>query len=111
MIALSDLSAATPPSDAARHLAIRSLTPILEAAPVERVRTVLDRVTGLRVNGGLCLLGIDYTAHDGATVRSLAEQVDGILWITASDGDTLEFDYRPTAGRRSQRPLEPSAVE
>lgn len=106
VIALSDLSEATPPSDGARHLLIRSLTPILEETPVERVQTVLDRVTGLRANDGLCLLGIDYTAHDEPTVRSLAEQVDGILWITESDEDTLDFDYLPANERRRQRPSE-----
>lgn len=106
VIALSDLSAATPPSDGARHLLIRSLSPILEETPVERVQTVLDRVTGLRANDGLCLLGIDYTAHDESTIRSLAEHVDGILWITEADEDTLQFDYLPTNERRRQRPIE-----
>lgn len=107
VIALSDLSEATPPSDGARHLLIRSLSPILEETPVERVQTVLDRVTGLRANDGLCLLGIDYTAHDESTIRSLAEHVDGILWITESEEeDTLEFDYLPTNERRRQRPIE-----
>lgn len=111
VIALSDLSEATPPSDGARHLVIRSLTPILEETPVERVCTVLDRVTGLRANAGLCLLGIDYTAHDEATIRSLAGQVDGILWVTESGEDTLEFEYLPTRGRRHHQPLETPASE
>lgn len=106
VIALSDLSEATPPSDGARHLLIRSLTPILKETPVERVQTVLDRVTGLRANNGLCLLGIDYTAHDEPTIRSLAEQVDGILWVTESGDGTLEFDYLQTKGRRHRGLLE-----
>jgi hypothetical protein len=106
VIALSDLSESTPPSDGARHLVIRSLTPILEETPVERVQTVLDRVTGLRANAGLCLLGIDYTAHDETVIRRLAEQVDGILWVTEAGDDALEFDYRPTDARGHRRPIE-----
>lgn len=106
VIALSDLSEGTPPSEGARHLVMRSLTPILQEAPVDRVCTVLDRVMGLRANAGVCLLGIDYTAHDEATLRSLAEQVDGILWIAESGEDTLEFDYHPTTARRRQQPIE-----
>lgn len=106
VIALSDLSEATPPSDGARHLVIRSLTPVLRETPVERVRTVLDRITGLRANAGLCLLGIDYTAHDEATIRRLAEGVDGILWVAESGASTLEFDYHPTEGRRHRQLLE-----
>lgn len=105
VVALSDLSEATP-SNGARHLVIRSLTPILEGTPVERVRTVLDRITGLRTNAGVCLLGIDYTAHDEATIRRLAEQVDGILWVTESGEGALEFDYLPTRERRHHQPLE-----
>lgn len=104
VIALSDLSEASPPSDGARHLVIRSLTPILEETPVERVRTVLERVTGLRAGSGLCLLGIDYTAHDSGTIDSLARQVDGILWVTEAGSDRLEFQYRPTQ-RRHHRQL------
>lgn len=106
VIALSDLSEATPPSDGARHLLIRSLTPILEETPVERVQTVLDRVTGLRANDGLCVLGIDYTTHDETTIRRLAEQVNGILWVTESGGGALEFDYLPTRGRSRHQPFE-----
>lgn len=103
VIALSDLSESTAPSNGARHLVIRSLTPVLEETPVERVRTVLDRVTGLRADGGRCLLGIDYTAHDGRTIDSLADQVDGILWVTEGEGDRLEFQYRPTQGRHHRQ--------
>lgn len=106
VIALSDLSEETPLSDGARHLVMRSLTPILREAPLDRVCTVLDRVTGLRANAGVCLLGIDYTAHDEATIRSLAEQVDGILWVAESGETTLEFDYHSTSDRRRRQPLE-----
>lgn len=106
VIALSDLSDATPPSSGARHLVIRSLTPILDEAPVSRVCTVLDRVTGLRAKSGLCLLGIDYTAHDEDTIRTLTEQVDGILWVTESSLDELQFEYRPNRSRYGGELLE-----
>lgn len=106
VIALSDLSEATPPSDGARHLVMRSLTPILQEAPVDRVCTVLERVTGLRASAGVCLLGIDYTAHDEATLRSLAEQVDGILWVAESGETALEFDYLSTEVHRHRQRLE-----
>lgn len=102
VIALSDLSESAAPGGA-RHLVIRSLTPILEETPVERVGTVLERVTGLRADGGLCLLGIDYTAHDGGTIDGLAERLDGILWVTETGSDRLEFQYRPTQGRHHRQ--------
>lgn len=103
VIALSDLSESTAPSDGARHLVVRSLTPVLEETPVDRVRTVLERVTGLRAGGGLCLLGIDYTAHDSETIDGLAEQVDGVLWVTEAESDRLEFQYRPTQSRHHRQ--------
>lgn len=98
-IALSDLTDANQSRHGDQHLVVRSLTPILETTPTERVETVLDRITGLRTSNGLCLLGIDYTAHDEDTLQTLAGHTDGILWIThTADGD-LEIDYQPSTGR------------
>lgn len=103
VVALSEVSGTAPPSDAARHLVVRSLTPILAQAPTERVCTVLNRVTGLRANDGLCLLGLDYTAHDRATIETLAEKVDGILWVSESAPETLSFDYHSTRDQSEGR--------
>lgn len=99
VIALSDLSGNAPPSSGARHLLIRSLTPILRAASTARVCTVLERITGLRSDDGLCLLGIDYTAHDEETMAAVAEHIDGVLWVTRDESAGLAFEYRPTRGR------------
>ena len=100
-IALSDLTDVTQPQDGDQHLIVRSLTPILETTPTERVETVLDRVTGLRTGNGLCLLGIDYTAHDEATLQTLAGHTDGILWLSHTADGNLEIDYQPSTGRYS----------
>lgn len=111
VLALSELSADEPPTNGNRHLIVQSLTPILETTPTERVCTVLDRITGLRSEAGLCVLGIDYTAHDEATMSELAERVDGILWITQSASDEAKFEYRSTRKRRSgsMENLDPSS--
>lgn len=101
ILALSDLSENRPPASGARHFVARSLTPLLATTPTARVCTVLERISGLRSETGLCLLGLDYTAHDEETMRTVAERVDGILWIT--HGSTgLEFEYRPSSGRHNR---------
>lgn len=102
VLALSELSDNTSPSDGARHLVVRSLTPILESTATTRVCTILERITGLRSESGLCLLGLDYTAHDEETMTALADRVDGVLWVTHSAPKRLGFEYQPTR-RRSNR--------
>lgn len=106
VMAFSDFSDSSAPSNGARHLVIRSLTPILKASSATRVRTVLERITGLRSESGLCLLGIDYTAHDEDTMATITPLVDGVLWVTQSSSNHLAFDYQPTSGRRSQSVLD-----
>lgn len=101
VIGLSELADTTPPATGERHLVVRSLTPILEATVPARVCTVLDRITGLRSEAGLCLVGLDYTAHDEGTMRAVADHVDGVLWVTSPSPDRLAFDYQPTRGRHS----------
>lgn len=111
VLALSDLTEGRPPKDGARHLAIRSLTPILEAAPADRVCTVLDRITGLRGESGISLLGIDYTAHSEETFNTITQQVDGVLWVTNPSSDELDFEFRAAQSRyrsRSSNPPESS---
>lgn len=98
VIALSDLSGNGPSSSETRHLCVRSLTPILEQSSTSRVCQVLERVTGLRSETGLCLLGLDYTAHGEETMAAIAEQVDGILWVTQPTPTRLEFEYQPARG-------------
>lgn len=102
VIALSDLSDSSASDSGVRHLVIRSLTPILESSSPARVHSILERITGLRSETGLGLLGIDYTAHDEETTAPIAELVDGVLWVTRPSHDRLEFDYQPT-GRRYNR--------
>lgn len=105
VIGLSDVSENTPPADGARHLVIRSLTPILDVTPTSHVCTVLDRIIGMRSKSGLCVLGIDFTAHDEETIRAVAEQVDGILWVSESSAEILDLEYESMPARRSvQKP-------
>lgn len=99
VLALSELSGNSSPSNGVRHLVVRSLTPILRTTSIARVRTVLEQITGLRSETGLCLLGLDYTAHDEETMAAVVEQVDGILWVTQISSDRLKFEYRPARGR------------
>jgi hypothetical protein len=101
VMALSNLVDTTPPTRGARHLVVRSLTPILAASSVDQLSTVLDRITGLRSETGLALLGIDYTAHDEETMTAIADLVDGVLWVTQPAPDRLAFDYQPTENRHS----------
>ena len=105
VMALSDLSGTASPSSGARHLVVRSLTPILTAAPTARVGAVLDRIIGLRSETGLCLVGLDYTAHDEETMAAVADRVDGVLWVTHPTRNHLGFEYRPTRGRHSRSVL------
>ncbi|MEF8841281.1 MAG: hypothetical protein V5A62_06590 [Haloarculaceae archaeon] len=102
VLALSDLCDNTMPTSGARHLLVRSLTPILDTSPTSRVGAVIERISGLRSESGLCLLGIDYTAHDQETMTAIADLVDGVLWVTHPSSDRLAFDYQPTRGRHSR---------
>ncbi|WP_225335948.1 DUF7504 family protein [Halomicrobium urmianum] len=102
VIGLSDLSGTRSPSHGARHLLVRSLTPVLEAVSVDDVSTVLKRISGLRTDDGLTLIGVDYTAHSKDTIDALAERVDGILWTSMPSESTVQFEYEPTAGRHSR---------
>jgi hypothetical protein len=105
VMALSELTAPDPPTDGARHLLVRSLTPILEESSNSRVQSVLERITGLRSEDGLCILALDYTSHDEATLQGLSGLVDGILWVTQSASGEVDFEYRPA--RAHTPPLPP----
>lgn len=104
VVALADLSEEKPPAQGERHLAIRSLTPILQSTSTTHVCAVLERIGGLRSGGGLCLFGLDYTAHDEETIEAVSQHVDAVLWITRDASDTIQLDYRPARGS-SVRPL------
>lgn len=101
ILALSELSGATPPRDGARHLAIRSLTPILDTTPTDRVCRVLERIQGLRSPTGLCLIGFDYTAHDQETLRALASEADGVLWVSQATDGRIEVEYQSRGDRHT----------
>lgn len=105
VLALSELTDRFPPGPAPRHLLIRSLTPILQATPPDRLCPVLERLTGLRTQTGLCLFGIDYTAHDTATMNAISEVVDGILWSTpTTDGVELDFQHGKPSSNDARPP-------
>lgn len=96
VLALSDLLGNRLPSNGTRHLVVRSLTPILENAPISRVSSVLERITGIRTGNGLTVFGVDYTAHDEETMTALMDLVDGVVWVTQTTEGELEFEFRPT---------------
>ncbi|NHN40654.1 hypothetical protein G9C85_03255 [Halorubellus sp. JP-L1] len=102
-VALSDLTDHPIAADTDRHLVVRSLTPILESTPTERVRAVLERLVGMRTNGGVCLLGIDYTAHDQATVDEIAALADGVLWLSQPTPGTVDVEYGQPVDRHRTR--------
>lgn len=96
VLALSDLTRGNRPPTEPRHLVVRSLTPMLAAAPVDRVRPVVERITGLRSDDGYGFFGIDVTAHDEETMAELAGCVDGVLWFSTRPDGTIEIELRST---------------
>ena len=95
VMALSELSGETRPFGGSRHLVFRSLTPILQEASTERVCRVLERIGGLRTGSGLGLFGVDITAHDHETLASIADTVDGVVWIDRTKGGGFESEFHP----------------
>lgn len=108
VLGLSELVEKVSSPSGARHLLVRSLTPILTATSIDRVGTVLDRIAGIRSTDGLSLLGIDYTAHDEETIQDVAGHVDGILWVEHAGTDRLSFEYQPVRSHRG--PVESGGV-
>lgn len=98
VLALAELSGNTQTSKRTHHLLVRSLTPILETSSTSRVSRVLERITGFRSETGLCLFGLDYTAHDEETMAAVTELVDGVLWVTQPSPDRLELEYQLARG-------------
>lgn len=103
VVGLSNLTGTGSPSSGTRHLLVRSLTPILDAADIEEVRAWVDRIIGLRTATGIGVLGIDYTAHSEEVVSTLAETVDGAIWFSGTADSGITFEYRPTTGRYNRR--------
>lgn len=99
VMALSELSGASPPTTGSRHLVFRSLTPIVREAPTERVCRVLERIGGLRTGTGLGLFGVDVSAHDRETLTALADVVDGVVWVDRTEDGRFETEYTPKPGR------------
>lgn len=99
IIALSDIADNHTSSGKTRHLILQSLTPILKTTATNRVCRFLKRITEFRSETGLCLLGLDYTAHNQDTIATIAERVDGIIWITQSSSGEVELEYSPAKGR------------
>lgn len=99
VIGISNLTGTVVPSTGTRHFVIRSLTPMIEGATMERVCRVLERLTGLRVGAGLGIFGIDFTAHDEETMNELTTLVDHLLWVSEDTDGRLQFELR-NAGRR-----------
>lgn len=103
VIALCDLTETRPPPSESRHLVVRSLTPVLRAAPASRVYAVLERIAGLRAGSGISAIGLDYTAHDEKTIAELTKRVDGVLWVTEHADGRLGFDFENAPSSLSSR--------
>ncbi|WP_436924086.1 DUF7504 family protein [Halosimplex amylolyticum] len=99
VVGLTELSAGGPPATGARHLLVRSLTPVLATVPTDQVCSVLRQISGIRTDSGVTLVGVDYTAHDEATMAALAERVDGVLWVASGPDGALDLEYQPVRGR------------
>jgi len=93
VIAISELTDGRS-TTSSRHLLVRSVTPLLQNAPLDLVTSVLDRVTGVRSGGGISLLGVDYRSHDEATIDALLDHVDRVLWVRRPRPDRLDFEWR-----------------
>jgi hypothetical protein len=101
VVGSSEISENIAPTAGVRHLVIRSLTPILDVVSADHLKTVLDRVVGIRSEAGISIFGIDYTAHDTETVTAIADRFDGVLWVTELSDTTLSFNYQSGQGRYS----------
>lgn len=101
VMALSDLAGGGAPPGGTRHLLVRSLTPMLDRAPAERVGRTLERIAGFRGEDGHGFVGVDYTAHDEATLGTLERAVDGVLWVEGSPADGLRVEP-DLSGRRGR---------
>lgn len=62
-------------------------------------------VPGLRTEGGLGVLGLDYTAHAEATMERLGELADGVLWVRESPSGDIELEYDPSGERYRGRSI------
>lgn len=102
VMALSELTETMSWTRGSRHLVFRSLTPILQEAPTERVCRVIERVSGLRTGSGLGLFGIDISAHDRTTLGAIADTVDGVVWINRTETGQFETEFNP---RRAHVPF------
>lgn len=101
VIALSELTSPTP-IETDRHLLVRSLSPILETAAADQVGDVVERISGLRTQGGLALFGLDYTRHSERTVTQIASSVDRVLWVSRGADGAFSADLRSTRAIRGQ---------
>ncbi|RQH00080.1 hypothetical protein EA472_12790 [Natrarchaeobius oligotrophus] len=99
-LALWDLEEALSTSCSTPHVIVRSLTPTLEQAGLERLTNVLESVIEhQRAAGSLTVFGIEYTAHDERTMAALETLVDGIVWVERTGQGDLELEYRRTHHR------------
>lgn len=99
-LALWDLEEALSTACSTPHVIVRSLTPILEQAGLERVTNVLESVIEhQRAAGSLTVFGIEYTAHDERTMAALERLADGIVWVERTGQGDLELEYQRTHHR------------
>lgn len=100
-IAVWDLHEALSTSCSKTHVILRSLTPILDTEPLERVTNVLEQlISQQRSRSGLTVFSIEYTEHDETTMAALEDLADGIIWVEQTGDRNLRFDYRRVRPRR-----------
>lgn len=94
-IAVWDLHEALSTSCSKTHVILRSLTPILDEEPLERVTNVLERlIRRQRSSSSLTVFSIEYTEHDEATIAAFKDLADGIVWVEQAGDRNLRLDYR-----------------
>lgn len=95
VLALWELNATMSSTCNRTHVVVRSLTPILEEEPIERVARVIDQLADRkREDDGLLVVSVEYTAHDEATMSYLRELVDAVVWAEVAADGPLELEYR-----------------
>lgn len=99
-LAVWDLHEALSSSCPKTHVIFRSLSPMLNEEPLERVTSVVEQVIDRqRADSSLTVCSIEYTKHDEATMAALKELVDGIIWVEQTEKRDLRFDYQRTRTR------------
>lgn len=101
VLALSELTGQVPTAGE-RHLVVRSLSPMLAADAPSRVVNVLERISGVKTAAGMALFGLEYTRHDEATVRTVANTAHRVCWLARQADGSFAVELRATRAGHGQ---------